>query len=82
MPDPGNKRLAVHRKSERKVMWLTVLVIGGIHLAALSALDPAYYSRSGLVLGVVIYFVAGMLGITMCFHRLLTHRSFQTFKWM
>ncbi len=63
-------------------MWWTVLVIGGIHLAALLALDPAYFSRSGLLLGVILYFVAGMLGITMCFHRLLTHRSFQTYKWM
>jgi stearoyl-CoA desaturase (delta-9 desaturase) len=23
-----------------------------------------------------------MLGVTMCFHRLLTHRSFQTYKWV
>jgi stearoyl-CoA desaturase (delta-9 desaturase) len=82
LSNPENRRLAIHRKDERKIMGWTVFAIGGIHLAALLALNPAYYSRSGLVLGIVLYFVAGMLGVTLCFHRLLTHRSFQTYKWM
>jgi len=82
LSNPESQRLAIHRKDERKVMWWTVFAIATIHLSALLALNPANYSRSGLVLGVILYFMAGMLGVTLCFHRLLTHRSFQTYKWV
>ncbi len=72
--------LAIHRKEERKLQWETIFIIGLIHLLALMAFDADYFSVSGLVVGVVMYFVAGMLGVTICYHRLLTHRSFQTRK--
>ncbi len=72
--------LAIHRKGERKLQWGTILVIGIIHLLALMAFDLDYFSVSGLVVGIVMYFVAGMLGVTICYHRLLTHRSFKTYK--
>lgn len=82
MSNPNQRRLAIHRKDERQIQWGTVFVLGAIHLAALLALDSSYYSKSGLVVGIVMYFAAGMLGVTLCFHRLLTHRSYQTYKWM
>lgn len=28
----------------------------------------------------VIYTIPGIFGITLCYHRLLTHRSFKTYK--
>ena len=77
---PEKPRLAIHRKSERKLQWETIFVIGMIHLLALMAFDLDYFSVSGLVVGIVMYFVAGMVGVTMSYHRLLTHRSFQTYK--
>jgi len=76
------RHLAVHKKNERKIQWWSVVIIAGVHIAVLAAFNPSFYSTSGLILAVVLYFVAGMLGVTLCFHRLLTHRSFQTFKWM
>ncbi len=76
------RRLEIHRKSERRIQWGTAFGIGGIHLGALLAFYPDYFSVSGLVLSVVLYFVAGLFGVTLCFHRLLTHRSFQTYKWV
>ena len=82
MSNPEEKRLAVHKKNERKIQWWSVTIIAGIHLAALAAFNPNFFSTSGLILAIILYFVAGMLGVTLCFHRLLTHRSFQTFKWM
>lgn len=82
MSEPKKRRLAIHRKRERRIQWGTVFVIALIHVAALLAFDSSYFSRSGLILAVVLYFVAGMLGVTLCFHRLLTHRSFQTYKWV
>ncbi len=82
MSNPKQGRLAIHRKSERRVQWGTVFIIGFIHLAALLAFDSSYFSKSGLILAVILYFTAGMLGVTLCFHRLLTHRSFLTYKWV
>ena len=77
---PQKSSLAIHRKAERKLQWETIFIIGVIHLLALMAFDLSYFSVSGLVLGIVMYFVAGMVGVTMSYHRLLTHRSFQTYK--
>jgi len=51
-----------------------------IHLLALMAFDLDYFSVSGLLVGIVMYFVAGMVGVTVSYHRLLTQRSFQTYK--
>lgn len=77
---PEKPSLAIHRKAERKLQWETIFVIGMIHLLALMAFDLSYFSVSGLVVGIVMYFVAGMVGVTVAYHRLLTHRSFQTYK--
>jgi sn-1 stearoyl-lipid 9-desaturase len=46
-----------------------------IHLAALLALLPAFFSWSGVALVFVLWWITGGLGITLCYHRLLTHRS-------
>ena len=59
--------------------WPVVLGIGGMHIIALAA--PFYFSWSGLAVAFVLYWLVGGVGITLCFHRLLTHRSFKTPKW-
>ncbi|MEE9275657.1 MAG: fatty acid desaturase [bacterium] len=82
MAKKERRRLAIHRKDERRIMWWTVLVIGLIHLGAFLAFLPEFYSTSGLVLFFALYVATGLFGVTLCFHRLLTHRSFQTYKWV
>jgi len=42
---------------------------------------PQYFSWSGVGLFLLFYWISGGLGITLCYHRLLTHRSFQTSVW-
>mgnify|MGYP006421424855 CR=1 FL=1 len=61
--------------------WPTVIALGGMHVLALAAVVPAFFSWSGLIIFAVMVWVTGGLGITLCFHRLLTHRSFKTPKW-
>jgi stearoyl-CoA desaturase (delta-9 desaturase) len=56
-----------------------VIGMGLVHLGALAA--PFCFSWSGLVVCLALAFLTGMIGITLCFHRLLTHRSFKTPKW-
>lgn len=53
--------------------------IGIVHIMALVA--PWYFTWSGFGLFLFLFWVTGGLGITLCFHRLLTHRSFKTPKW-
>lgn len=58
------------------IVWFIV-----IHLSAL--ILPFYYSSLQAVLvGFLLYIVTGCLGITLGYHRLLTHRSFKTPKWV
>jgi fatty-acid desaturase len=45
-----------------------------IHIGALGVFLPMFFSWSAVAVGVVFYILTGM-GITLGFHRLLTHRS-------
>ena len=49
-----------------------------LHVAALAA--PFTFSWQGLGVGLAMYFLTICLGITLCYHRLLAHRSYKTFK--
>ena len=65
----------------RVLSGLMVLVVG-YHLIALLALLPWFFSWTGVVLAAVGVFLCGSLGISLCYHRLLTHRSFRCRKWL
>jgi stearoyl-CoA desaturase (delta-9 desaturase) len=54
--------------------------IGAMHILCLWA--PATFSWGNLALGAGMYLVTGMLGITLSYHRQLSHRSFTTPKWL
>lgn len=61
--------------------WFVVFGIVGMHIAAIFAFLPQYFSWSGLALCALFCWLTGGVGITLCYHRLLTHRSFTTPKW-
>ncbi|GIM04138.1 hypothetical protein Vretimale_8750 [Volvox reticuliferus] len=54
--------------------------IGGVHLLALAA--PFTFSWDMVALFLGSYFVTGCLGITLSYHRQLSHKSFATPKWL
>ena len=56
--------------------------IATIHLLALLAFVPWFFSWTGVLLAVLGLYVFGLLGINLCFHRLLTHRGFVCPKWL
>ncbi len=60
-----------------KPAWKTIFFMALVHLGALCALIPGTFSWSGLAIAGVMFWVTGGLGITLGWHRLLTHRSFQ-----
>ena len=47
-----------------------------MHLGALLALIPSYFSWSGLAICFLLHWLTGGIGICLTYHRLLTHRSF------
>jgi len=61
-----------------KMNWGTGVFLLIAHLAALAA--PFFFSWSGLIIAIILYWVGGSLGIGMGYHRLLTHRGYRVPK--
>ena len=49
---------------------------------ALLAFVPWFFNWSAVAIAVAGFYVFGTLGIGLCYHRLLTHRSFVCPKWL
>lgn len=62
--------------------WANILFLGGVHIAALFAFLPSNFSWAALGVAAFLHWVTAGLGITLGFHRLVTHRSFQAPKWL
>jgi stearoyl-CoA desaturase (delta-9 desaturase) len=58
--------------------WPTTIWMIVFHLGAVAALF--YWSWRGLIVAAVLAWVAQSLGVGMCYHRLLTHRSYRVPK--
>jgi len=66
----------------RQLDWYYVTGVAGIHVLALLALFPWFFSWTGLLVALIGMFVFGTLGTCVGFHRLLTHRSFACPRWL
>jgi len=73
-------RLKNDKTFSQPVNWGITIFMIALHLAALSAVF--FFTWKALILCVVMWWVAGSLGIGMGYHRLLTHRGYKTPKWM
>ncbi|MBI4341213.1 MAG: fatty acid desaturase [Candidatus Omnitrophica bacterium] len=62
-----------------RIKWDILAGIVIVHLGALLALF--HFSWSAFWVFVILQLATGM-GVTLCYHRLLTHRSFQVPKWL
>jgi stearoyl-CoA desaturase (delta-9 desaturase) len=68
--------------TQRPLNWLHIAFFVGLHFGVFLALVPAFFSWKAIGVALLLYWVTGGLGITLGFHRLITHRSFQTPKWL
>lgn len=66
----------------RRINWLYSFGVVFIHLVALLALLPWFFSWTGVVMALLGIYLFGALGISIGYHRLLTHRSLSTPKWL
>jgi stearoyl-CoA desaturase (delta-9 desaturase) len=64
------------------IHWEYFVPIVAVHLLAGLALSPAYFSWPAVALAAVGTFVFGTLGINLCYHRLLAHRSLKVPRWL
>jgi fatty-acid desaturase len=64
-----------------RILWPYFIGIPLIHLLSLLAFVPWFFSWTGVVLVVFGHYFFGMLGMTMCYHRLLAHKGFTCPKW-
>ena len=74
--------MTIATDNKLRISWHFVAVISIIHIGALCALLPGNFSWQGVVLALFLHWVTGGLGITLGWHRLVSHRSFQVPKWL
>jgi fatty-acid desaturase len=76
-------RLEIPQSAQpRRLARVDAAGIAVIHLLALLAFVPWFFSWTGVVLAILGLYVFGTLGISLGFHRLLTHRSLGCPKWL
>lgn len=81
---PASQRAGLERPSATRptrVRWAYAIAIALIHVLALAATWPWFFSWSGVVSAFAGHFVFGVLGMTLGYHRLLTHRGFTCPRW-
>ena len=62
----------------RQIKWDSVLAFGALHV--LSVFAFFHFNWQAFWVFFVLQWVTGGLGICLCYHRLLTHRSFELWK--
>ena len=65
-----------------RIVWSYAITVGVYHAVALLALLPWFFSWTGVALAFAGIYVFGNLGISLCYHRLLTHRGLVCPKWL
>ena len=65
-----------------RLRWTYAISIVLVHAFALLAFAPWFFSWTGVVLCAAGLYVFGTLGVNLCFHRRLTHRSFDCPRWV
>jgi stearoyl-CoA desaturase (delta-9 desaturase) len=66
------------RKVSKGINWITVVAMSAFHIGAVAAFF--YLDLGAIAAAFVLWWVSGMLGIGMGYHRLLTHRGYKTSK--
>ena len=66
----------------RGARWGTLGFMVVIHLLAVVALLPQFWSLPAVATLLVLYWLTACLGVTIGYHRLLSHRAFRVPQWL
>jgi len=64
----------------KRLDWTNVIWLGMLHLGALAALHPYFFTWKAVALVLILGWFVGGIGICMGYHRCLTHGSFSTWR--
>jgi fatty-acid desaturase len=67
---------------KRGTRWGTITFMVAIHVLAVVALLPQFWSVPAVASFLVLYWVTACLGVTIGYHRLLSHRAFRVPQWL
>ncbi|MBV8721221.1 MAG: fatty acid desaturase [Candidatus Eremiobacteraeota bacterium] len=59
---------------------LNGIALAVVHIGALAAFSPTFFAWPVLAVVAILAYATGVLGITLCYHRTLTHRSLRLRK--
>lgn len=76
----GKKGVTSNLERNYKIDWIPAGFMTFVHLVALAGFFTFSWKALGVAL--ILHWITGGLGITLGYHRLLTHRSFKTPKWV
>lgn len=65
-----------------QILWPYAVGVVLVHVLALLAFIPWFFSWTGLIVCLLGFYVFGTLGINLGYHRLLTHRSLTVPRWL
>jgi len=68
------------RTFKQPLNWTTTSFMLLFHVGAIAALF--LFTWKALILSIALYWIAGSIGIGMCYHRLLTHRGYKAPIWL
>jgi fatty-acid desaturase len=69
-----------NRPTGDQTNWVTAVFMGAFHIGAVAALF--FFTWKAVFVAIFLWWISGSLGIGMGYHRLLTHRSYRTPKWV
>src|SRR5690349_4801047 len=74
------QEVSTMQKDSTQINWETIIAVTLFHVLAAAALFT--FSWQNLTAAVLLWWIAGSLGIGIGYHRLLTHRGFKTSRWL
>ena len=74
--------MTVAASTKLRLDWTMIIALVIFHIGAVCAFLPQFFSWQAVGVAVLLHWITGGLGITLGWHRLLSHRSFQVPKWL
>ncbi|NJK36814.1 MAG: acyl-CoA desaturase [Oscillatoriales cyanobacterium RM2_1_1] len=74
--------MTIANSKQLSLDWKVIGFMAFLHVGALFALLPSNFNWAAIGIATFLHWVTGGLGITLGLHRLVTHRSFETPKWL
>ncbi len=69
-------------QSKEQRRWGTIGFMIAIHALTIVALMPRFWSWQAFTTFVILYWITACLGVTLGYHRLLSHRAFAVPRWL